>query len=265
LTHKTITSEELYSLVPYGHLTTKKWLFKKGLSRHIIDNLLKSNQLEALTTGVYQRPGTPLKWQTVVTSLQHMGLDITVGNLTALELQGLSHYLNLSGHRKIHLYSNQPLPKWINKLSLNETFIWHGNVRLWENSIHSTLKQSYTEDLSWGDTDTPLTISTPERAICETLVDVPNKISFEHADQLMQGLTSLSPRRIEKMLHQFKHIKAKRLFFWLAERNHHTWLKKLVSNSFDLGKGKRVIAKEGKLQQKYQITIPSEMYGENNG
>lgn len=122
-----------------------------------------------------------------------MGFDVTVGNLTALELQGLTHYLNLSGHRKIHLYSNQSLPAWINKLGLNEKFIRHGNVRLWQEPIHNTLKKPYTEGLPWGDLDATLTISTPERAICEVLVDVPNKISFEHADQLMQGLTSLSP------------------------------------------------------------------------
>ncbi|PVF11096.1 hypothetical protein DBO95_26115, partial [Yersinia pestis] len=31
------------------------------------------------------------------------------------------------------------------------------------------------------------------KAIFETLVDVPKAISFEHADELMQGLHNLSP------------------------------------------------------------------------
>ncbi len=77
----------------------------------------------------------------------------------------------------------------------------------------------------------------------------------------MQGLATLSPRRLDEVLHRLKHVKAKRLFFWLAERQGHAWFKKLEPDSFDLGHGKRALAKGGKLYRKYLITVPEEMHG----
>jgi hypothetical protein len=39
----------------------------------------------------------------------------------------------------------------------------------------------------------------------------------------------------------------KRLFLWFAERHEHAWLKKLDRKDVDLGQGKRMLAKGGKL------------------
>ncbi|CAN7356046.1 type IV toxin-antitoxin system AbiEi family antitoxin domain-containing protein [Mesorhizobium amorphae] len=43
-------------------------------------------------------------------------------------------------------------------------------------------------------------MSSPERAYLEVLMDVPGAISFEHADQLLQGMTVLSTKRMEQLL-----------------------------------------------------------------
>lgn len=252
---------ELAKLVPYGLLAARSWLMEQGLSRHSLDNLVKSGQLVSLAAGVYKRPETPLKWQGVAVSLQRMGSDFVVGGLTALDLQGLSHYLALSSRRPVHLYGSDPLPTWINKLGLEETFQWHGNARLWAAEQGTGMGTAFTVDLPWGDQTAGLRASCPERAICEVLTDVPEHVSFEHAEQLMQGLTTLSPRRLEAVLTRLKHVKAKRLFFWLAERQGHAWFKKLDPDRFDLGQGKRVVAAGGKLNRKYQITVPDEMHG----
>ncbi|QQR89806.1 MAG: type IV toxin-antitoxin system AbiEi family antitoxin [Myxococcales bacterium] len=251
---------ELAKLLPYGLLAARSWLMDKGLSRHGLDNLLKSGQLVSLAPGVYKRPETTLKWQGLVSSLQRMGNDLLVGGISALELQGHSHYLSLSSLRTVHLYGYDPLPSWANKVDLAETFKWHGNARLWTAVNNKELKPDFSIDLSWGDQSAPLKASSSERAICELLVDVPEKVSFEHAEQLMQGLVSLSPRRLDAILHQLKHVKAKRLFFWLAQRQGHAWFKKLDPASFDLGHGKRVVAKGGKLDRKYLITVPENMH-----
>lgn len=252
---------ELAALIPYGLLATRSWLMDKGLARHSLDNLVKSGQLVSLAPGVYKRPETPLKWQGAVASLQRMGGDLVVGGISALELQGLSHYLSLSGRRTVHLYGYDPLPSWENKLGLDETFQWHGSARLWGSDRKKDMPLAFTVDLPWGDQPAALKASSPERAICEVLADVPQEVSFEHAEQLMQGLTTLSPRRLEKVLHRLKHVKAKRLFFWLAERQGHGWFRKLDPDRFDLGHGKRVLAKGGKLDRKYLITVPEEMHG----
>ena len=105
-------------------------------------------------------------------------------------------------------------------------------------------------------------ISNPELAIMEVLMDVPKRVSFDHADELMQGLTQLSPRKLTELLNVCKNVKVKRLFFWLAERYaNYPWRKRLGAEDFDLGVGKRVIAKGGKLDNRYLITVPENMHG----
>jgi len=61
-------------------------------------------------------------------------------------------------------------------------------------------------------------VSTPEQAILEVLMSLPGEISFEHAEQLMQELTQLSPRKLESLLQSCKSVKVKRLFFWFTDR-----------------------------------------------
>jgi len=113
--------------------------------------------------------------------------------------------------------------------------------------------------MGWGDKKIPLAFSSPELACLELLKDVPKTVSFEHADQLMQGLTTLSPRRLHKLLSQVNHVKVKRLFCWFAQRQNHAWYAKLDPNDFNLGRGKRLVAKDGMLDTQFQITIPKTM------
>jgi hypothetical protein len=95
-------------------------------------------------------------------------------------------------------------------------------------------------------------------------MDVPKSVSFEHADQLLQGLTTLSPRRLERLLKRTQNIKVRRLFYWFAERHSYAWFKKLPDPStlddLGLGSGKRMLIKGGKLDTKYMITVPEDMW-----
>jgi hypothetical protein len=251
----------LDELLPYGVVATRKWLSSQGMSRHAIDNALKSNRLKSLSTGVFSRYDTPLSWQGVVYSLQHMSNDpIYLGGLSALEQLGFGHYLNQSELKTIHLYSETKCPLWLNKLDLNVKFTWHNTKQLWPESMLFSLKE-YSRDLSLNHELTSLKISCPEKAYIEMLVDVPKVISFDHANEIIQGMTSLSPKKLESLLMACKSIKVKRLFLWLAERQRYAWFKKLDNQQFELGTGKRVISKSGKLDKKYLITVPEHLYG----
>lgn len=258
---------KLSQWLPIGLLATRRWLMSQGFSRHALDNLVKSGQLEALCPGVYQRPDTFLRWEGVAASLQRMGADLVVGGLTALELHGHVHYLPLGGQRVVHLYGRSPLPAWMNRLGLAEAFVRHGTGRLFQmeelNSGGDTgaLSMQFTRDLPWGDQSRTVKASTPERGFLELLDGVPKQVSFEHADQLMEGLSTLSPHRLQKLLHRTRSVKVKRLFFWLADRHGHAWVKRVEPADFDLGSGKRALVKGGKLVEKYQITVPEEFHG----
>jgi len=282
-----IKRQKLLRLVPESLPVTRQWLIKqdKDLNRHAVDNLVKSGQLVSLAHGVYIRPGTTLTWEGVFCCLQNiLETDLTVGGLTALELKGLSHYIALSRKMTIHLYGRTPLPKWVNSVLPDVEFIRHnlraqfntpddlGASGLVNDEYDTGLKKLYSRDHLSGFQPTlteknnvwPFTKSSPERAYLEILMDVPETVSFEHADQLMQGLTTLSPRRLERLLKGTQNIKVRRLFYWFAERHQYAWFKKLPSpldlDELGLGLGKRMLVKGGKFDTKYMITVPEDMW-----
>lgn len=271
---------QLQSLLPEGLLVDSAWLEAKGYSRPLISQYASAGWLERPARGVYRRPGGKTQWQHVVISLQALlGLPVIVGGKTALDLQGLSHYLALGGARTVHLYGEKALPGWVHKLDLETRFTFHNAKKLFReepiarglSSVSWDMKEhSFTSNdpihgglrqLSWGQWDWPITVSTPERAILELLDDVPGKESFHQADKLMEGLHTLSPRRLQKLLEDCRSVKVKRLFLWFAERHQFRWLKRVEQDRIDLGKGKRMLVRGGKLDSKYLITVPEDLDG----
>jgi len=252
--------EDIYRLVLEGALVSRTWLKNNSLSNHAIDNLVKSNQLERVRNGIYKRDGTTVDWGDVVYFLQRRyNSNFVVGGISAMELQNLAHYLSMSERKVIHLYGLSNLPSWINVGSNINTFKKHSKGEIL--GLKFTAEQSkkldqFTKVLSWRDTSEGIKMSIPERAILEVIYQVPHKISFEHADELMQGLNTLSPRSLQPLLELCNNIKVRRLFFWYAERHGHPWLAKINKDVLDFGSGNRVIVKGGTLNKKYQITVP---------
>ena len=266
-------------LVPDGLLISRKWLIGKGLSKTKVDHLVRAEKLTLIGKGVYRKPGQALKWQAVVVSLQsqNMGsLDLTVGGLSALEMQGLGHYLKFGSEPTIDLYGRSRLPKWVDSIC-DQIHFRHFQEKLFseEKALPrveiTTARTAVVESkkpmakawrsTNWGSWDWPLTISTPELAILEILEGVPGEISFEDCDLLFEGLAGLSPRRLKMLLGNCKSVKTKRLFFWYADRHQHSWRSYLDQHDFNLGSGKRVLAERGKLDKKYLITVPGNMHG----
>jgi hypothetical protein len=88
---------------------------------------------------------------------------------------------------------------------------------------------------------------------------VPQVASFHEADVLMQGLGSLSPRRLYALLADCRSVKVKRLALWFADRHAHAWAARLERGALDLGSGKRVLVPGGRLDPTYNITVPRDM------
>lgn len=260
-----IRRREIQNLLSEGDITTRAWLMAHGIDNHAIDNLLKSKQLVSVAAGVYTRAETKPTWQSVVYFLQKgLKLNLTIGGVTALDLLGYSHYLALSNKKLIELFGTEKTPSWLNKIVPDTTFNWHSQWNLLGYTNPKTKRgpdplQSFTIGQPWIEGKGELILSTPERALLEVLTNVPKEISFEHADLLMQSMTSLSPRSLQALLEECKNIKVRRLFFWFAERHQHAWLEKLRPQDIDMGAGKRVLVEEGKLDKKYNITIPKDL------
>lgn len=102
-------------------------------------------------------------------------------------------------------------------------------------------------------------LSTPERAILELCDEKPDSALVHEVNALMQGLSTLRPQLVSALLQHCDSVKAKRLFLALADRHRHAWLAHVGLQDVDLGSGKRVLVPGGKLNAKYQITLPADL------
>jgi hypothetical protein len=267
--------------LPEGLIADAAWLEKRGYSRSLRNKYVAHGWLDQVARGVYRRPPPKLqaevreeslRWQPVVISLQALlGCPYTIGGRTALELQGFAHYLSSGRHREIHLYGSSNPPGWMFKLKLENRFVLHNADRLFKSAGSSPhwskarkdagkdlLESSYVRR-PWGQWEWPLMMSSPERASLELLDEVPQRETFHQADVLMEGLRNLSPRRLHTLLAACRSVKVKRLFLWFAERHQHPWVKKLDRKDIDLGHGKRVLARGGRLDKTFNITVPESL------
>jgi hypothetical protein len=113
--------------------------------------------------------------------------------------------------------------------------------------------------VEWGQWGWTMIVSTPERAVLELLDELPRHESFHQVDKLMEGLSDLSARRLQPLLEACRSVKAKRLFFFFAHRHRHAWLERLDRRAVDLGKGKRMLVKGGRLDPAHGITVPRDL------
>jgi hypothetical protein len=272
---------QLACKLPEGMLVDAAWLKAQGYSTQLQHQYVKSGWLEQPTRSVFRRPRGTLSWQQVVVSLQNIlnYSPLVVGGRTALELQGYAHYL-VQSTTVVHLYGPKPPPGWVQKLPLQVKFVYHNDRRLFKNepvtkrvgSLKWNIEKGEALDvtgfrggditeLTWGQWDWPLTLSTPERAIFELLDELPNHETFEQVDALFGGLANLRPARLQKLLKDCASVKVKRLFFYFADRHKHPWLKRLNKEAVELGSGKRMLVKGGVLDPTYQITVPVDLNG----
>ena len=72
-------------------------------------------------------------------------------------------------------------------------------------------------------------------------------------------MSTSAPGRIGRLLRECRSVKVKRLFLWFAERHGHAWFERLDLDGVDLGSGKRMLVRGGKLDPKYRITVPGDI------
>jgi Transcriptional regulator, AbiEi antitoxin, Type IV TA system/Transcriptional regulator, AbiEi antitoxin N-terminal domain len=240
-------------LPPEGQLVNRAWLKARGADRPLIDSWLRSGKLIAVSHGVYRRSGPPLKWEQVVYSLNEIGVRVHVGGRSALELQGLAHYLPLQGITQVSLYTTSRVPSWVQNFSGEYTFTVH------RRRLFKTLPSAALVSKSFGAWDWPVPYATVELALFELLADVRQASDFDFADKFFESATVLRPALIRELLLSCSHVLAKRLFLWFAARHKHAWFNKLDTKGVDLGRGKRLVIKGGALDTTYQITIPRAM------
>jgi hypothetical protein len=264
----------LQSLLPEGLLVDSAWLEKAGYSRQLRAKYVANGWLEMPARGAYRRPvalingvvpNASVEWERAVCSLQMMlGHPVYVGGRTSLELQGFGHYISVWRANEVHLYSPAPMPGWFSQLNLgvhikvHRRTLFAGDVSTLTHETQPAGKSDSPNFMLHRSTEMrwPLRIASAERAILEYVDELPDHESFEQVDKFMDGLGTLSPRRLQVLLEACLSVKVKRLFLLMAERHNHAWFKRLDLKRIDLGAGKRALVENGRYNPKYQITVP---------
>ena len=242
--------KQLSQLFPEGVIAPSGWLQANGYSPQLLHRYVRNGWLEKVARGAYIRPASTLSWEGAVLGLQKLAqLPFYVGGLSALYLQGYAHYLPMR-ETGISLYGKGKAPAWAKNIP-SVTLTFHGKPDF----ETMGLKEHPTKIRDWT-----IKIASPERAILELLYDVGEEgIDFLFASEIFEGLSTLSPRLLNELLHHCKHRKVKRLFLFFAHYYKFPWLKH-ISDNIDIGAGKLQIVKGGHYDKTHMITVPKEFY-----
>lgn len=250
-THNETKLKTLFKLLQPNNVVTTSLLDINGVSRHLRKYYLESGWLEALGRGAYKKPNDIIEWQGAVNAIQKQTkVKVHVGGLSALSIQGYSHYFRLS-KETLYLFSPQRnrLPKWFTDYNW-DVELFHIPTSLFPDDIG--LKEILIKQIS-------VTTSSPERAIMECLHLAPQKTDLVECYQVFEGLVNLKPKLITELLSNCNSVKVKRLFLYMAEKANHQWYNFLKTKNINLGSGDRMITKNGVYNSKYLITIPKEL------
>lgn len=241
---------QLLAKWPKGVVATSPWLEQQGISLGLVKKYQRSGWVRRIERGAYGRLEDAVVWAGGLHAVQYqLKLPVHLGAKRALETLGYGHYLRQREGGRLRLYAPRGtrLPAWFARHDWGVELVFTA-ADLFPGKVGLGLTERPSGDFS-------LRLSAPERAILETLNDVPGLQSFDEARLLMGGLTTLRPELVQELLEACRSVKAKRLFLFLAEEADHAWVKELSVSKVDLGKGKRSIVKGGRLDPKYQITV----------
>ena len=237
---------------PKGLVLLSSWLVSKGYPYELQQQYRKSGWLKSIGNGAMLKSGDPFLLPGALAALQSQAnINIHLGGRSALELNGIAHYLQL-GSPEVTLFApgKTKLPTWfINKK-------WDVGYKI----FRTTLFKSETVGLvDHQDAGIDIKISSLGRAMMECISLCPHEFSLNEAYELMEGLSTLRPKQVQELLEECKSIKTKRLFLYFAERAGHSWFKYIDKMKIDLGSGKRSLANRGVLVQEYNLVLPKEL------
>lgn len=251
--------KNLLDSVPPGALVDSKWMRRHEVADSLYHDYVMRGWLARLAHGLFIRPESnyapekPLEWQVVAASMHKiMEVNFHVGGITALTLQGYGHYVPMGDSERVEFYGDN-LPTWLSKINTTGS-IETNRLTLFSDSSLG-VESIKNKGFGFGE-EASFPVAAPERAVLEAIDQLPNGIGFDHLDKIFENLTSLSPRKLNRLLKACRKVKVLRLFFVFADRHEHAWLKHLDKETFNFGKGDRQLVKGGKTHPTYRITVP---------
>jgi hypothetical protein len=239
---------------PSGVIATQSWLHQHGVGSSLARKYQQSGWIERIGHGAWQRRGDSVDWLGGVFGLQQDGLlKVWPGGQTALALQGYSHYLPL-GEDVVTLFAppGLRLPGWFAEHK------WGVSIRCIAANLFSELDSTAWQTFKPAHREFELQISSPERAVLELIHASEDEALFSSVAELLNGLATLSPRRLQRLLEACRSVRVKRVFLLLARHSGHAWYSRLDLTRIDLGTGKRQLIAGGCLDKQFLITVPEQ-------
>jgi hypothetical protein len=237
---------------PKGLVLLSSWLVSKGYSYELQQRYRKGGWLKSIGKGAMLKSGDPSMLSGALSALQsQVNVNIHIGGRSALELQGNTHYLQLSfPETTLFVPGRTELPPWF----INNK--WDSDYKVFKICI---LNDDMLGLTIYRDGEIEMNISNPVRAMLECIALTPTEFSLNEAFELMEGLSTLRPKQVQELLENCKSIKVKRLFLYFAERAGHSWFKYIDQTKIDLGSGNRSITPNGILVPKYSLVLPKDL------
>ena len=210
---------QLLQEVPAGAVYLTSWMKQNNIPHSTQHRYVESAWLTPIGTGVMIRTGdTPTLYGAIYSLNTQADKHLTIGAMSALEIHGYSHYLPM-GRPTVSLSAPQKeyLPLWFRK------YDWGVTLRLFTTEIFNsdtgitTTRQGVFE----------LPISTPERAFMECLHLAPQYYDITDLYYVMEMLSILPPKNVQRLLEECRSVKVKRLFLFMVEKARHAWFEAL--------------------------------------
>lgn len=242
--HNTTKINKLLKETPRKVVLTTNWLTEQNISSQLMSEYVKSQWFECIAKGAYIRSGEKVDHNGGIFAIQsQLGLSFHLGATTALAYQNISHFIKINSEVLLFGYRDETVPAWFKK--------YFSNFKI----IKTEFLPKNIGIIDYNTGDFTMKISSVERAILEVLYLCPDKASLKEVYQLMEMLVNVRPGLMQELLEKCNSVKVKRLFLYMAEKINHDWLKYIEADKIDIGKGKRVISKNGKFDKKYNIVI----------
>lgn len=231
-----------------GDVHSLKWLEEFGVTQSSAGFYWRKGVLQKVAAGLYAVVGHPLNWESAVRVLQkEMGLNVHVGGLSSLGLQGKAQYGVLSDNPPMRLVfsENSNVPKW---LRLEDT--WGVRFRIKK----SKLINGDQCLIDYGDKNS-IKIASKYQAILEFINGANLQYSFEEVKNHVEFLRSSRGEKFQKVLEKCSSVKVKRVFLYVSELLEMPYFKDIDISKIDLGSGARKIIENGEFDNKYKITV----------
>jgi hypothetical protein len=243
---------KLIQSLPKGSVILPSWLRTQGYSYELQQIYRKGGWLKSIGKGAMLKSGDELVLTGALSAIQNVeNLNLHIGGRSALELQGLAHYLQINDYETtLFVNGRAKIPTWF--LENN----WNVKTKIFRLSFFENDEIGMND---YQEGELTMKISSPARAIMECLALCPDKFPLTESFELMEGLNSLRPAKVQELLQNCKSVKVKRLFLFFAEKTQQVWFKYLDLSKINLGTGNRTICEGGTFVSKYKLILPKEL------